>query len=167
MIARKISLAKWAGPEVGTEISADAVTGDLRTSDNALSFWSTQSHSPDELEDVVLALASAFQRIDKIDLAWVDPESLRSAGIGIGASEGLTPVESLKGRHVDVERLDLGRLGVVATAISAAVAQKSYRRWSSGEVLRILAKAVAEDRLDPARLTEEVKQKVLARLDPR
>ena len=40
-LARKISLAKWSKKgelEVG-EIAADAVTADLRTQDNKLSFW--------------------------------------------------------------------------------------------------------------------------------
>lgn len=164
MLARKISLAKWKD---SSEISADAVTGDLRTTKNALSFWSIQSPSQEELEDVVLALASAFERIDKIDLTWIDAEGLRSAGIAMNASEGRTPVEGLKGRHVDVARLDLGRLGVVATMVSTAVARNSHRRWSDKEVLQILAKAVTENRLDPSRLATDLKRDVLSRLDPR
>ena len=43
-LARKISLAKWSkkqeqGELAEDEIPADAVTADLRTQDNKLSFW--------------------------------------------------------------------------------------------------------------------------------
>jgi hypothetical protein len=164
MLARKISLAKWKNPEWGAEVPADAVTGDLRTSDNTLSFWSIESSSREELELVVLALGSAADRIDKVDLTWVDRDKLASQGISLVPSDGNTPVESLKRRHVDLARLDLGRLGRVATLVSDSVLADQHRRWSQNEVLRLLVTAVKSGSLDPAKLAAPVKQEVLAGL---
>lgn len=53
-LARMISRSKWEPKSRmhAEEISADAVTGDLRTQDNSLSFWRCPSGSAVELEDV-------------------------------------------------------------------------------------------------------------------
>lgn len=164
MLARKISLAKWKNPEWGAEIPADAVTGDLRTSGNALSFWTIGTPTRGELEQVVLALASTADRIDKIDLTWVDRDTLASEGIDLEATPGETPVEALRGRHVDLARLDLGRLGRVATLVSQAVAGNQHQRWTKNEVLRILVAAARRQDFDPAKLTRAVQEEVLGAL---
>lgn len=162
MLVRKISLAKWSHSDWGAEIPADAVTGDLRTTDNALSFWSVEAPSRAELEVVVLALASAAERLDKMDLSWVDPETLRSRGVRVEASDGRTPVDRLRKRHFDVARLDLGRLGLVAQLMSASVAANQHQRWTRKEVLRVLVAAVLRGELDPAQLAAPVRSEVLA-----
>lgn len=164
MLARKISLAKWKNPEWGAEIPADAVTGDLRTWGNTLSFWTIAAPSQDELEEVVLALASAADRIDKIDLTWIDRDVLASEGIDLEATPGATPVEALRGRHIDLARLDLGRPSRVATLVSQAVTGDHHRRWTKNEVLRILVAAARRQDFDPAKLTGTVQKEVLGAL---
>ena len=163
MLARKIALAKWKS-QVGSEIPADAVTGDLRTNGNALSFWSVASPSREDFASVVLALASAADRVDKLDLTWIHRASLTQVGILVEATEGRTPVESLKKLHFDVAKLDLKRLGRVAELISDAIAGDRHYRWSKKEVLQILAKAATAGELDPAQLSEGVQAEVLALL---
>lgn len=78
-LARKISLAKWSKKselEVG-EIPADAVTADLRTQDNAL-FWRCGDGERVEIEEAALAIAAAWERVDKIDVVWLAADELRS-----------------------------------------------------------------------------------------
>ena len=74
--ARKITRAKWMRhPELSAgEIAADAVTADLRTSGNALSFWRCGSAAEVEVERVALAMAAAGDRIDRLDLVWIAGE---------------------------------------------------------------------------------------------
>ena len=56
-LVRKITRAKWdRTDQLGeVEIPADAVTADLRTTDNALSLWASPDAAGDGLTDAVLA----------------------------------------------------------------------------------------------------------------
>ena len=79
-LARKISLAKRSKKselEVG-EIPADAVTADLRTQDNKLSFWRCGDGKRVEIEEAALAIAAAWESVDKIDVVWLAADELRS-----------------------------------------------------------------------------------------
>ena len=75
-LARKITRAKWDPKEELSkgEISADALTCDLRTRGNALSFWQCGNGAEAEIEEAALAIAGAGDRIDKIDLVWLSDD---------------------------------------------------------------------------------------------
>jgi len=53
-------------------ISADAVTTDLRTRNNNLSFWQCSEKTNKEIENVVLAIAAGRDKIDRIDIVLID-----------------------------------------------------------------------------------------------
>ena len=112
-LARKVKLSKWAASPVLAEgeISADAVTADLRTQQLSLSFWECGSGEESELMDVILALASGADQIETIDLVWVQEDDLRNDGHAVSRGTGRTAVTDLASRHVEVERLDHVRLG--------------------------------------------------------
>jgi len=132
-LARKINRAKWDPVEgfADGEIAADAVTVDLRTTGNTLSFWTCASAADEEINATVLALMSVAERIDKIDVTWIQDAEVRSRGLAVVKTDGRTPVESLRERHVDIARLDLHRLGSVAKMISKAVADNQHRRLTN------------------------------------
>lgn len=143
-LARKITRPKWeqqATVEPG-EIAADAVTVDLRTTGNTLSFWTCESVEDARLKEVVLALAANGDRIDKFDIAWLAEETIRAAGIKLTVTDGATPVVRLVKRHMDIERIDLVRLGKVATLIHAAISEGSHKRLTKAEVQQVLVAAV-------------------------
>ena len=66
-LARKISRAKWGAGGLLTpdEIPADAITLDLRTQGNALSFWQGGGGTKKEVEEAALALL----RLNRVD--WI------------------------------------------------------------------------------------------------
>lgn len=164
-LARKVSLAKWQPNSdlAKEEISADAVTSDLRTLGNTLSLWACSSAEKNELEEIALALASSAERLDKIDLAWIDQSQLESEGISLVASTGRTPVQNCQQRHRDAVRLDLARLGKVAGQVAQAVREKGqWRRFSTREVLNLIKKAINDRRIGPDQLSSELKQEVKA-----
>ncbi len=69
-LVRKINHAKWErtnGLAPGG-IPADAVTVDLRTMNNSLSFWRYTGDHYEGLCEAVLALAAGFERLDKADV---------------------------------------------------------------------------------------------------
>lgn len=76
-LARKIARAKWtsngnsSNRVTAAGIAADAVTGDLRTQDNTLSFWTCPSGTDDDVEEAALAIAATWERLGKLDLVWL------------------------------------------------------------------------------------------------
>ncbi len=129
-LARKVSLAKWSKKselEVG-EIPADAVTADLRTQDNKLSFWRCGDAEGIEINEAVLALSAAGTRVDKIDVVWLAADDLQNDGQTLQDTKGRTPVFELAKLHVDVCRLDYIRLGKVAQRIVTALKEEQYLR---------------------------------------
>lgn len=161
-LARKITRAKWLqGPRLGRgEIGADAVTADLRTSGNALSFWRCDSGVENQVERVALAMAAAGNRIDKLDVVWIAEGDLAADGQSWEATDGRTPVAELRNRHVDLQRLDYVRLGNVARRVAAAIASEWCLRFSRRRVKMLLVAAVQRGDLDLADLAERVRDEV-------
>ena len=165
-LARKIARAKWEkkdGLEPG-DIPADAVTIDLRTTNNALSFWEFDSPPDDGIRAAALAIASGADRLDRLDIAWLNRDNISNEGISIRSSEGRTPVGYLRNTHVDVEKLDLGRLGKVSYCIHNALDKAQFRRFTKKEIISMVLDAVAKglvslNELDP-KVQEEIKKKL-------
>jgi hypothetical protein len=142
------------------------VTADLKTTNNELSFWAAASNDDAELHETVLALATGGDRLDKMDIAWSTRQSFADANLSVQESpdHANTPVESLKPRHVDVTKLDLVRLGCVATVIHDAINAEQIRRFHPKEVLAVLVKAVTDERLAVDALRGQLQEKVRAAL---
>jgi hypothetical protein len=168
-LARKVTRAKWEVPsDIGRqEIPADAVTTDLRTTSNTLSFWRCENAGDDELRRVVLALAAAAERVDKVDVVWIAQATLEGAGIALKESEGRTPVAEMAKKHVDALHLDLVRLGNIARQIAAALRQGQHRRLTRKEVVRILADAVEAKVVGDEELKDKVREDVERELNAR
>ena len=164
-LARKIAPQKWTpGPGEG-EIPADAVTADLRTSDNDLSMWECSGHAdPLTLEAVALALASGSDRVDKVQIVWISKEDLQTVGVTMEPTKGATPVESLSKRHVDLRGLDYVRLGSVAKLVAQAVAKKQVHLFRQPQVIKLLADAVKQNALSAGQLKLKVREDVEASL---
>lgn len=71
-------MAKWCSRNglESDEISADAVTADLRTRDNTLSFWQCDG-TDHEVEEAALAIAAAGNRVDRLDIVWISKRNYR------------------------------------------------------------------------------------------
>ena len=163
-LARKITLAKWkVNRELSEgEISADAVTADLRTRENKLSFWRCGSET--EVEDAALAIAATRDNVDKLDIVWVDEGELKTNGQTLEDTEGQTPVTELIERHVDVCRLDYVRLGNVAHHVITAIEEERWIRLSKGRVANILVAAVEQERVNLNDLKPSLQKDVLKSL---
>ena len=167
VLTRKISRAKWETSEdLGeAEIQADAVSADLRTSGNTLSFWRCASSDDDALRRAVLALAAAAERVDRIDVAWLATASVDDNGIARKDTLGNTPVASLRGDHVDLVQLDLKRLGKVAELIAEAVGNGNHKRLTKKKVVEIVVQAVKDDLVAVDDLEPKVQEEVRKALD--
>ena len=161
-LARKISLAKWT-PGQGFaqgEISADALTGDLRTRDNSLSFWRCDDEGEHDVEEVALAIATPGDRLDKIDIVWLDEADLRNDGQTLRNSPGATPITELANRHVDVCRLDCVRLGDIARRVAVSIQAKRFRRLAKRRVRDLVTTAVKQGRIHPDALANRIREEI-------
>jgi len=170
-LVRKISRAKWE-PKTDLEptfIAADAVTIDLRTSNNRLSFWEC-GHDEEgiEVSKVAVALAGGLERPDRIDIAWVEKQLVESIGIKFEKTEGDTPVTDLKGLHLDAISLDLSRMEKLARILAEVIRNDgNHRRLTKEDILELLSQAVQEGRLclndfkdEQAKLREALKSRL-------
>ena len=165
-LARKITRAKWsANQELGVgEIPADAVTIDLRTVGNSLSFWQCPTDTASDVEEVALAIAAAHQHLERLDIVCLDDEELRADGQSLRNTEGNTPVADLASKHVDVARLDSVRLGKVAERVVSAMESSRFRRLPKSRVKELLVTAVGQGRLDPEDLHYRIRSEVASLL---
>ena len=148
-------------PELSTgEIAADAVTADLRTSGNALSFWRCGNAAVAEVECVALAMAAAGDRIDRLDLVWIAEENLAADGQAYEDTDGRTPVAGLRKHHVDLLRLDYVRLGSVAKRVASAIESERCVRLTRARVKRLLVAAVKRGDVTTAELADRVGEEV-------
>ena len=161
-IARMITCTKWE-PKQGLpprKISADAVTGDLRTKNNTLSFWRCQSGTEDDFNDAALAIAAGRNRVDRVEIIWIDDQDLETDEQTLKDTKGRTPVADLVERHVDVCELDYERLGKVAYRIVSALDKNQLLKLPRKRVKRLLVAAVSEGRVDIEALDEKVRTEV-------
>lgn len=161
-LARKVTLRKWDASQdlAEGEISADAITADLRTRDNALSLWQCESPSQEESEDAVLALAASGDRIDKMDLVWLTSDVLQADSQQYDQTDGGTQVADLAERHFDVKRLDYVRLGKIAGRVVEAIEQDQYCRFNKSSVKNLLLSAVRKNRVGLDSLKDKVKKEL-------
>jgi len=170
-MVRKISRAKWdlKSGLSGDFISADAVTSDLRTSNNCLSLWFCNDPNENiELSSVVLALVATSERnrIDPIDVAWIHSKDLSECDISQKLSPGKTLVEDMINKHVDVIDLDLTKLCILAKIFAHSIrSHKRFKRYSKKEVRSLLSGAVKSGRLKLDKLKDEVQFELKPYLD--
>lgn len=165
-LARKITRAKWeAKQELSTgEISADAITGDLRTQDNSLSFWQCGIGDKTKLEEVALAIAAGRDTVAKLEIVWLADDDLRDDGQILKNTEGRTPVADLAKLHVDVCALDYARLGKIAHRVVTAIKEKRYLRLTKLRIKKLLTIAVDQGRIGIEDLEDKIQVEVLKSL---
>lgn len=168
LLVRRIGRRKWPitytdGPS--DRIPADAVTADLRTRKNRLSFWICKD--VDDLEGAVLAIAAAAQRVTSIDIVWIEDDEHHFSGYRRVRTEGDTPVAAWRQRHLDLEELDYAGLGMVASAVAHAVGANRWRRVSLPRVREMLARSVSEDAIRLDDLEPKVQSEIQTALDKR
>ena len=166
-LARMISAQKWrvhTNIEEG-EISADAVTTDLRTSNNTLSFWWHDPSNETSLEDIAVALATGRQCVQRLDIVWLEEEAVKDVDLKIDATPGVTALSELKDAHRDVVGLDVMRLAVLSERIALAVKEDRTIRFTEKQILALIQKAIDAKRIETSALHEDVAKKLVLPLE--
>jgi hypothetical protein len=168
-LARKISRAKWEPtPYTGPEgIRADAVTGPcLRTYNDTLSLWRCSQDDTDVAE-IVLALASAMEKIETIHLILLHQNDLTANGftLAVTPENANIPVADLRNRHVDLANLTATQILFLAQEIATKVRRNSgFYLFTKKAICEILCKAVRSGRINLSGLKDKVRDEVLSQL---
>ncbi|HEC31519.1 MAG: hypothetical protein DRG59_06000 [Deltaproteobacteria bacterium] len=165
-LVRKISRAKWEPrEELGIDaISADAVTSDLRTSGNCLSLWEyTKAADEKELREIALALATNpdNDRIDKIDLAWIEKDAALKEKITFERSEGKTIAFHLRKKHVDAVRLDVTKISMLASLFASSIREYNrFHRFTRNQVKKIISEAIENKQVAIEKLPKKIQEQL-------
>ena len=160
LLVRKIEKAKWMQNNIlaGEDVSADAITNCTKTVNNALSAWQIGEESL--VTDAVVAMASQFQHLDAIDVVLLSQPALADAGLKVEHNPGRTALRDFRDRHHDVVGLTYRTLGVLASLIVNGIRESRIRRFTKGELRRLLKNAVDSRRIDVQDLHEGVRKSI-------
>ena len=168
-LVRMVTRGKWS-PKAGLstgEIPADAVSTDLRTQSNNLSFWRSPTADDDDIEEAALAIAAGRKKVDRLQVVWLDYDKVQTDGQTLQDTEGRTPVRDLKTLHVDVARLDYVRLGKVADRVVEALNNNRFRTFRKSAVRELVAHAIEQGRIEPIDLEDDLREDVCRLIDER
>jgi hypothetical protein len=159
-LVRKINQAKWYQINVASsdDASADAITNDLKTTNNSLSVWQINSES--ELTEAILAIAAKLEHLETIDVVLFSSDLLNEMKLETVNSPGITPVVDLQDKHVDITNLNHSKLGLISKAIIAALKGSKTHRFTKVQLKLILKKAIDDDRVKAELLNEGISKKL-------
>ena len=125
------------------DVPADALS-DLRADGNKLSVWSVRPELED-LNRVLVALASNRQHLDKLDYTLINEEILSAIPIKYVQSEGCTPhLTANTTAHRDLIELTARKVAHLAEQMSGL----ERVRVTEKQVKRLLCNALADGALD-------------------
>jgi hypothetical protein len=169
-LARKITLSKWS--KIDDAISADAITSCLRTTKNTLSFWTVDKLNKESIEEVVLAMASSGEKLDKMDLVLISVEFFNRCNISIVEEIGNSKVEDLNYTHRDAVNLNLPKISAISSEIldqieairnlTAVELEQNLmvKTFTIKEIKAIIVTAIAKGRLDKSILSEKIQSQI-------
>jgi hypothetical protein len=157
-LVRKIAPAKWSSARSLEVLSADALTADLRTTDNTLSLW--EIGGEEDLNDAVLALAISkkAKKFEKMDLILIPKDIILAKQLSIRESPGDTFAEKLSDTHREVVDLKYPSLGVFAQIIIELLSEKAPTTITKIEVENIVKTAYNDSKIDISCLPEDMKK---------
>lgn len=156
-LIRKIESQKWKQTDIfnGADVSADAITGSLRTTGNTLSLW--EVYSEEEINEAILAIVSHFDKADTIDIVKIKPSDLEEKSLEYERTEGLTAYEPFKKRHFNIKNLSYEKLGSVADIIVTCLRDKAELRIRRKEIKDLIINSIEDGKIKK----ENLKQKLI------
>jgi len=159
LLVRKIQKSKWMQNDIlnGEPVSGDAITNCLKTKNNTISTWGIMSE--DKIEQAVLAIVSAHQHIDTIDVVILEKENIEKK-FNLKNEPGNTPVKDLVDTHIDICGINYNSLGELAQAIVDKFKENKVFRFTRKQIKDLLITAVKSGRLNLRDLHDNIKEKL-------
>jgi hypothetical protein len=159
-LVRKVNKAKWFQIDIlnDDDVSADALTNCLKTTNNTLSVWHIESET--DLDSAILAIVANQDHLDTIDIVILEESSLQGYNINIVASPGETPVTSLINAHRDLSQLTFSKIHDIKNHIVERIRNDKLKRYTVASLKRILNSAIERGLLKRDDLKEPIKRKI-------
>ncbi len=160
LLVRKINKAKWFQVDIenDSDVSADAVTNCLRTTNNTLSVW--QINTEKDLDNAVLALVTKHEHLETIDIIILEESSIKDYNISIVASPGETPIDKLAQNHRDLAELTFSKIGSIKDYIVERIRTDNLRRYTKGSLKKLIQLAIKEGTIELDDLKESFRDKI-------
>jgi hypothetical protein len=159
---RKYAKPKWIRTVIDDnpfDIPADVICSDLKTDGNTLSVWEIEDET--KLEDAVLAITSDGDRLDTIDIIWIEKSEIEMKGVSYKQTPGKTPIKQLVDTHVDLCQLSYYKIGLVAESISEKVARDvQIKRYTQTDLKKIYKSAISNGVVDKDSLKPGISDKL-------
>lgn len=158
---RKISPAKW--PQKGQDLPleqyrADAITGDIRTTEDTISLWMIEHL--EELESAVLALASGVDKMITYNVLVIPEEKITEYGFKLAETEGDMPVDMLIHAHRDIMGVTYEGLGLFARLITDSINSDGLRTITRKRVKSLILEAYKDGRINRSKLKERMLKEI-------
>lgn len=156
LMVRMVNKAKW--DMSFNPANADAITLCLKTKNNTLSFWVVESEKT--VDEGVLAIASANQNLDSLDIVVIDSGEFEAHEIKIIETAGQTACADLVSSHRDLAELDVRDLEAVSNVIAAKMRDNKVVRYNMSRIRGLIEDAIRAKRIDPENLHEGIRKKL-------
>ena len=145
-LIRRISRAKWEEVEQG-EVSADAITNDLKTFQNELSVWLIPNKK--ELKKAVLALITGAKqtKLSTLHLVLIEEKLVKSNSLVLNTTKGDTVIKSLQNLHRDIGDLTYSKLGTIKDLILNCIKSNSYALYTKRQLKDLVKSAIESGEL--------------------
>lgn len=157
---RMLSRGKWEVIEDFQLAPADTLQSELKTTKNTLSLWYIKDLS--EKNEAVIALASARNKIDRLDILCIEEELLKDFSIKCSPETGLSPYEEFNKNHYDIQEVDYATLGEISKIILSKI--KETERLAIGNVSTLLIEAFGAGKLNKSTMEESLQMKIQQKL---
>ncbi len=160
-LVRKIEISKWRQNDIvhDADVSADAITNSLRTTNNTLSTWRIEDSTA--VEEAILAIAAQAEHLETIDVVKIDIEKIEKERLEIVSTPGITPYKMFTNNHHDIVNLTYNSLGTVARLVIDCFKARQEMRFTRGKLKLLLISGIRDGRV---RL-EDLKSSILEKLD--
>lgn len=146
---RKVSRVRWPDGEndkfrSAGELSADAITCDLKTESNEFSWWKIDNL--DALETMAISIASVFDTEASIFVVAVPEEKIMELHLNVDNTpqHGITAISELRKCYYDIGKLNVNRLLDIAKLVATSIQEKRVL-WISKKTILDKLKKLKED----------------------
>jgi hypothetical protein len=176
-LVRKITKSKWninseeyLKTQNPQKIPFDAICLCLKSTQNKLSVWETDTDDWDSLNDVLAALFSSMDRPSKSDIIILDKSKLIEKGLELESNLGESPaVPDINNMHRDLSALNFEKVHalvcemapiIYSNELNNNVSRVRLKRYNEKQVISIVRDALAENKIIADDLAQSWKMKL-------
>ncbi|UYQ93957.1 hypothetical protein MKQ68_02465 [Chitinophaga horti] len=157
-VVRRINRAKWDQlKDANGDVSADAITICLKTTNNDLSVWRIDSLS--DLEKAILALVTGAcaVKLSTIYIVVINEDDIKNKGLQLTPTDGDTTITSLVKLHQDISSLTYNKLGAVKDLILHCFSSPTtFQTYTRKQLKDLIKDAITNNSISISELNPEL-----------